>query len=85
MEYLGEDGRLWEWVGQVGSVLLLVFAQVGLVPLSLLSPWQDDQPRAFPGLSGSHGLELPAGMRRKEATVLLAANFTANNRWDKGS
>ncbi|NWU19310.1 CP131 protein, partial [Dyaphorophyia castanea] len=43
----------------------------------------DDQPRAFP--SGSHGLEPPAGMRRKEATVLLAANFTANNRSNKGA
>ncbi|NWI07504.1 CP131 protein, partial [Tichodroma muraria] len=45
----------------------------------------DDQPRAFPGPSGSHGLEPPAGMRRKEATVLLAANFTANNRSNKGA
>ncbi|NWS75682.1 CP131 protein, partial [Crotophaga sulcirostris] len=45
----------------------------------------DDQPRAFPGPSGSHGVEPPAGMRRKEATVLLAANFTANNRSNKGA
>ncbi|XP_032562834.1 LOW QUALITY PROTEIN: centrosomal protein of 131 kDa [Chiroxiphia lanceolata] len=45
----------------------------------------DDQPRAFPGPSGSHGLEPPPGMRRKEATVLLAANFTANNRSNKGA
>ncbi|NWH71334.1 CP131 protein, partial [Piaya cayana] len=45
----------------------------------------DDQPRAFPGPSGSHGVELPAGMRRKEAAVLLAANFTANNRSNKGA
>ncbi|NWV54792.1 CP131 protein, partial [Daphoenositta chrysoptera] len=45
----------------------------------------DDQPRAFPGPSGSHGLEPPVGMRRKEATVLLAANFTANNRSNKGA
>jgi len=42
--------------------------------------WQDDQPRAFPGPSGSRSAEAPAGMRRKEATMLLAANFTANNR-----
>ncbi|NXB41739.1 CP131 protein, partial [Leucopsar rothschildi] len=63
-----------------------------LATLSKTSPekkttWNilDDQPRAFPGLSGSHGLELPAGMRRKEATVLLAANFTANNRSNKGA
>lgn len=80
MEYLGEDGRLWAWVGQVGPVLLLAFEEVGLVPLSLLILWQDDQPRAFLGPSGSHSLEPPVGMRRKEATVLLAANFTANNR-----
>lgn len=80
MEYPGEDSGLWEWVGLAGSVLLVVFEEVGLVPLSLLTPWQDDQPRALSGPSGSHGLEPPTGMRRKEATVLLAANFTANNR-----
>ncbi|NWR42214.1 CP131 protein, partial [Regulus satrapa] len=63
-----------------------------LASLSKTSPekkttWNilDDQPRAFPGTSGSHGLEPPAGMRRKEATVLLAANFTANNRSNKGA
>ncbi|NWI75475.1 CP131 protein, partial [Dryoscopus gambensis] len=63
-----------------------------LATLSRTSPekkttWNilDDQPRAFPGPSGSHGLELPAGLRRKEATVLLAANFTANNRSNKGA
>ncbi|XP_015501645.1 centrosomal protein of 131 kDa isoform X2 [Parus major] len=63
-----------------------------LATLSKTSPekkttWNilDDQPRAFPGPSGSQGLELPSGMRRKEATVLLAANFTANNRSNKGA
>ncbi|XP_075297169.1 centrosomal protein of 131 kDa isoform X3 [Opisthocomus hoazin] len=45
----------------------------------------DDQPRAFPGSSGSRSAEAPAGMRRKEATMLLAANFTANNRSNKGA
>ncbi|NXJ70293.1 CP131 protein, partial [Rostratula benghalensis] len=45
----------------------------------------DDQPRAFPSPSGSRGVEPPTGMRRKEATVLLAANFTANNRSNKGA
>ncbi|NXW93885.1 CP131 protein, partial [Alopecoenas beccarii] len=45
----------------------------------------DDQPRAFPGTTGPRGLEPPAGMRRKEAAVLLAANFTANNRSNKGA
>ncbi|XP_074778231.1 centrosomal protein of 131 kDa isoform X3 [Athene noctua] len=45
----------------------------------------DDQPRAFPGPAGSRGVEPPAGMRRKEATMLLAANFTANNRSNKGA
>ncbi|NXK12502.1 CP131 protein, partial [Herpetotheres cachinnans] len=60
-----------------------------LASLSKTSPekkttWNilDDQPRAFPGFRGS---EPPAGMRRKEATVLLAANFTANNRSNKGA
>ncbi|NWY61844.1 CP131 protein, partial [Chionis minor] len=63
-----------------------------LASLSKTSPekkttWNilDDQPRAFPGPSGSRGAEPPAGMRRKEATVLLAANFTANNRSNKGA
>ncbi|KAF4797465.1 Centrosomal protein of 131 kDa [Turdus rufiventris] len=63
-----------------------------LATLSKTSPekkttWNilDDQPRAFLGPSGSHSLEPPAGMRRKEATVLLAANFTANNRSNKGA
>ncbi|NXN79888.1 CP131 protein, partial [Bombycilla garrulus] len=63
-----------------------------LATLSKTSPekkttWNilDDQPRAFPGSSGSRGLEPPAGMRRKEGTVLLAANFTANNRSNKGA
>ncbi|NXM38528.1 CP131 protein, partial [Gymnorhina tibicen] len=63
-----------------------------LATLSKTSPekkttWNilDDQPRAFPGPAGSHGLEPPAGLRRKEATVLLAANFTANNRSNKGA
>ncbi|XP_050837450.1 centrosomal protein of 131 kDa isoform X2 [Serinus canaria] len=63
-----------------------------LAALSKTSPekkttWNilDDQPRVFPGPSGSHSLEPPAGMRRKEATVLLAANFTANNRSNKGA
>ncbi|NXR16573.1 CP131 protein, partial [Cinclus mexicanus] len=63
-----------------------------LAALSKTSPekkttWNilDDQPRAFPGPSGSLSLEPPMGMRRKEATVLLAANFTANNRSNKGA
>ncbi|KFQ98658.1 5-azacytidine-induced protein 1 [Nipponia nippon] len=63
-----------------------------LASLSKTSPekkttWNilDDQPRAFPGPSVSRGGEPPAGMRRKEATVLLAANFTANNRSNKGA
>ncbi|XP_062447434.1 centrosomal protein of 131 kDa isoform X2 [Rhea pennata] len=66
-----------------------------LASLSKTSPekkttWNilDDQPRVFPGSSGTHSsgtLEPPAGMRKKEATVLLAANFTANNRSNKGA
>ncbi|NXO04982.1 CP131 protein, partial [Rhinopomastus cyanomelas] len=45
----------------------------------------DDQPRAFPGPSSPCSVEQPLGMRRKEAAVLLAANFTANNRSNKGA
>ncbi|NWW48311.1 CP131 protein, partial [Pedionomus torquatus] len=63
-----------------------------LMSLSKTSPekkttWNilDDQPRAFLSPSGSRGVDPPAGMRRKEATVLLAANFTANNRSNKGA
>ncbi|XP_075627142.1 centrosomal protein of 131 kDa isoform X4 [Balearica regulorum gibbericeps] len=63
-----------------------------LASLSKTSPekkttWNilDDQPRAFLGPPGSRGVEPPAGMRRKEASVLLAANFTANNRSNKGA
>ncbi|KAM9258174.1 LOW QUALITY PROTEIN: centrosomal protein of 131 kDa [Cariama cristata] len=63
-----------------------------LATLSKTSPekkttWNilDDQPRAFPGPSSSRSTEPPAGMRRKEATTLLAANFTANNRSNKGA
>ncbi|KAM6111298.1 centrosomal protein of 131 kDa [Pterocles gutturalis] len=63
-----------------------------LASLSKTSPekkttWNilDDQPRAFPGPAGSHSAEPPVGMKRKEATVLLAANFTANNRSNKGA
>ncbi|XP_054702930.1 centrosomal protein of 131 kDa isoform X2 [Grus americana] len=63
-----------------------------LASLSKTSPekkttWNilDDQPRAFLGPPGSRSVEPPAGMRRKEASVLLAANFTANNRSNKGA
>ncbi|NXI69690.1 CP131 protein, partial [Anseranas semipalmata] len=45
----------------------------------------DDQPRVFPGPSGACTAEPLAGMRKKETTVLLAANFTANNRSNKGA
>ncbi|KAM9177570.1 centrosomal protein of 131 kDa [Mergus octosetaceus] len=45
----------------------------------------DDQPRALPAPSISGAAEPAAGMRKKEAAVLLAANFTANNRSNKGA
>ncbi|XP_025937770.1 centrosomal protein of 131 kDa isoform X3 [Apteryx rowi] len=84
---------------QTGDFLTFFDSRSGgrkkLASLSKTSPekkttWNilDDQPRAFPGSSGTHGsstLEPPAGMRKKEATVLLAANFTANNRSNKGT
>ncbi|XP_048673301.2 centrosomal protein of 131 kDa isoform X6 [Caretta caretta] len=66
-----------------------------LASLSKTSPekkttWNilDDQPRVFPipsSTRSSSTLESPAGMRKKETTVLLAANFTANNRSNKGA
>uniref|UniRef100_A0A673JWI8 Centrosomal protein of 131 kDa n=1 Tax=Sinocyclocheilus rhinocerous TaxID=307959 RepID=A0A673JWI8_9TELE len=45
----------------------------------------DDQPRAFPVPSSSHStcsMDSPTGMKKREAGVSLAANFTANNRWE---
>ncbi|XP_032653187.1 centrosomal protein of 131 kDa isoform X3 [Chelonoidis abingdonii] len=66
-----------------------------LASLSKTSPekkttWNilDDQPRVFPipsSTRSSSTLESPAGMRKKETTVLLAPNFTANNRSNKGA
>ncbi|XP_019370560.1 PREDICTED: centrosomal protein of 131 kDa, partial [Gavialis gangeticus] len=65
-----------------------------LASLSKASPektttWNilDDEPRVFPTLAGDRSgtLESSASMRKKEATVLLAANFTANNRSNKGA
>ncbi|XP_048345950.1 centrosomal protein of 131 kDa isoform X8 [Sphaerodactylus townsendi] len=61
-----------------------------LASLSKVSPekkttWNilDEQPRTFPVQSGSK--ETPASMRKKEMCVPLAANFTANNRSNKGA
>ncbi|XP_030389961.1 centrosomal protein of 131 kDa isoform X2 [Gopherus evgoodei] len=66
-----------------------------LASLSKTSPekkttWNilDDQPRVFPTPSSTRSSstqESPAGMRKKETTVLLAPNFTANNRSNKGA
>ncbi|XP_049491478.1 centrosomal protein of 131 kDa isoform X1 [Panthera uncia] len=55
---------------------------------NVLCPRQDDHPRAFdsPPDSGSPGtLSAPVGPRRRECTVPLAPNFTANNRSNKGA
>ncbi|XP_042308224.1 centrosomal protein of 131 kDa isoform X5 [Sceloporus undulatus] len=61
-----------------------------LASLSKVSPekkttWNilDEQPRTFPAPSGPR--EAPVGMRKKEIYVPLAANFTANNRSNKGA
>ncbi|KAJ7315870.1 hypothetical protein JRQ81_002032 [Phrynocephalus forsythii] len=61
-----------------------------LASLSKISPekkttWNilDEQPRTFPPSSGTR--EASAGMRKKEIFVPLAANFTANNRSNKGA
>lgn len=44
---------------------------------------QDDQPRAFPvspSTRSAGSLDSPTGLKKREAGVALAANFTANNR-----
>lgn len=65
--------QLWGRDGEWGRHF---WCWLSLVP----GPTQDDQPRALPAPSSSGGAEPAAGMRKKEAAVLLAANFTANNR-----
>ncbi|XP_053151947.1 centrosomal protein of 131 kDa isoform X7 [Hemicordylus capensis] len=61
-----------------------------LASLSKVSPekkttWNilDEQPRTFPASSSTR--ETSSGMRKKEIYVPLAANFTANNRSNKGA
>nr|XP_005988104.1 PREDICTED: centrosomal protein of 131 kDa isoform X2 [Latimeria chalumnae] len=66
-----------------------------LASLSKASPekkttWNilDDQPRAFPFPASAHRTstkESPIGMKKKEVVLPLAANFTANNRSNKGA
>ncbi|XP_036853260.2 centrosomal protein of 131 kDa isoform X1 [Manis javanica] len=51
-------------------------------------PMPDDQPRAFslpPATQSPSTLSTPGGPRRRECTVPLAPNFTANNRSSKGA
>lgn len=48
----------------------------------------DDQPRVFPVPSSSHStcsMDSPTGLKKREAGVSLAANFTANNRSNKAA
>ncbi|XP_029068839.1 centrosomal protein of 131 kDa isoform X1 [Monodon monoceros] len=48
----------------------------------------DDQPKAFtlpPDAQSPGTLDVPVGPRRRECTVPLAPNFTANNRSNKGA
>ncbi|XP_077184361.1 centrosomal protein of 131 kDa isoform X7 [Paroedura picta] len=79
---------------QHGDFLTLFDSSSGgrkkLASLSKASPekkttWNilDEQPRTFPVPSSTR--ETPAGMRKKEIYVPLAANFTANNRSNKGA
>nr|XP_028570351.1 centrosomal protein of 131 kDa isoform X7 [Podarcis muralis] len=81
-------------VEQHGDFLTLFESSSGgrkkLASLSKVSPekkttWNilDEQPRTFPVPSSTQ--EAPAGMRKKEIYVPLAANFTANNRSNKGA
>ncbi|XP_051968511.1 centrosomal protein of 131 kDa isoform X2 [Xyrauchen texanus] len=48
----------------------------------------DDQPRVFPVPSSSHStcsMDSPTGLKKRDAGVFLAANFTANNRSNKAA
>ncbi|XP_051771569.1 centrosomal protein of 131 kDa isoform X2 [Ctenopharyngodon idella] len=48
----------------------------------------DDQPRVFPVPSSSHStcsMDSPTGLKKREAGISLAANFTANNRSNKAA
>ncbi|KAM4623443.1 centrosomal protein of 131 kDa [Polymixia lowei] len=65
-----------------------------LASLSKASPdrttWNilDDQPRAFPLPSSSRStgsVDSPTGLKKRESGIALAANFTANNRSNKGA
>ncbi|XP_066521739.1 centrosomal protein of 131 kDa [Hoplias malabaricus] len=65
-----------------------------LASLSKASPdrttWNilDDQPRAFPLPSSSRStcsVDSPTGLKKRDSSVSLAANFTANNRSNKGA
>uniref|UniRef100_UPI003AADA9DB centrosomal protein of 131 kDa isoform X2 n=1 Tax=Centroberyx gerrardi TaxID=166262 RepID=UPI003AADA9DB len=65
-----------------------------LASLSKASPdrttWNilDDQPRAFPLPSSSRStgsMDSPTGLKKREPGIALAANFTANNRSNKGA
>ncbi|XP_053231469.1 centrosomal protein of 131 kDa isoform X5 [Podarcis raffonei] len=86
--------RAFSSVEQHGDFLTLFESSSGgrkkLASLSKVSPekkttWNilDEQPRTFPVPSSTQ--EAPAGMRKKEIYVPLAANFTANNRSNKGA
>uniref|UniRef100_A0A2K6P3H5 Centrosomal protein 131 n=1 Tax=Rhinopithecus roxellana TaxID=61622 RepID=A0A2K6P3H5_RHIRO len=65
-------------------------ASLSTAPSEKGATWNvlDDQPRGFtlpPNARSSSALDSPAGPRRKECTVALAPNFTANNRSNKGA
>uniref|UniRef100_A0A2K6D4P6 Centrosomal protein 131 n=1 Tax=Macaca nemestrina TaxID=9545 RepID=A0A2K6D4P6_MACNE len=65
-------------------------ASLSTAPSEKGATWNvlDDQPRSFtlpPNARSSSALDSPAGPRRKECTVALAPNFTANNRSNKGA
>ncbi|XP_016788627.3 centrosomal protein of 131 kDa isoform X15 [Pan troglodytes] len=65
-------------------------ASLSTAPSEKGATWNvlDDQPRGFTlpsNARSSSALDSPAGPRRKECTVALAPNFTANNRSNKGA
>ncbi|XP_063473377.1 centrosomal protein of 131 kDa isoform X44 [Symphalangus syndactylus] len=65
-------------------------ASLSTAPSEKGATWNvlDDQPRGFTlpsNARSSSALDSPVGPRRKECTVALAPNFTANNRSNKGA
>ncbi|XP_056152829.1 centrosomal protein of 131 kDa isoform X2 [Lampris incognitus] len=81
-------------VNQQANISLSSDGRRKLASFSKASPdrttWNilDDQPRAFPLPSSSRStgsVDSPTGLKKREPGIALAANFTANNRSNKGA